>query len=123
MLLKSMVKAWPEGAARQLWSNATPMATTVIVVPEGLHPPAVVGAMDGWDRGGVVKARAKPPVGDVATLRLALSESNQAMATFLPSSDTAREGLVPSTLSNTGVWLSAPGWPVASITRWATVSV
>src|SRR6058998_3139895 len=95
MLLKSMVKACPVGAARHFWSKATPIATTDTVVPEGVQVAPVVGAIDGWESGGVVNASAKPPAAEVATLRLALLLSNQATARCMPFGDTARAGLVP----------------------------
>src|SRR6266496_6442994 len=98
---KSMVTAFPAGAARQLVSKATPLAVIFKVVPDGLHCAAEALGLAAAVRGGGENAKTSPPTGGRPTSRFSFTVSYHARASFLPSVFTAMLGFAPPRLSGT----------------------
>src|SRR6266542_516712 len=106
-LLKSIVSGLPAGAPRQFLSkpdvDAPAGAEIWSFVPSGWHVAADGGEVaPPVGTAGVGWAMTRPPEAAWATSRFAFTLSNQARAWNFPSGETARLGLVPFALPETG---------------------
>src|ERR1041385_773485 len=116
-LEKSMVTAFPAGAARQFVSKATPLAVIFNVVPDGAHCAAdalglAAPVAFGWGE----KAKTRPPAGGRPTSRFSFTVSYHARTSFLPSALTPMLGFAPPRLSGTAELWKVPPEFVASMT-------